>query len=83
MYLDVAIKVLGYDLGWFSFQANKYQATYQYVINTILNKFNDVIPDKNNIEVNKHIFLIVICMTNKLYFHINISLMRRNAFNFI
>lgn len=59
MYLDIAFKVLGYDLGWFSFQAYEYQVTYQYVIDEILKQFNDAIPDKNNIEVNRHIFLIV------------------------
>jgi len=53
MYLDIGLKVFNKDLGWFTFQGSESQVTYQNLIDAILDNFDNLVPDKTNIEVNK------------------------------
>ncbi|XP_060861024.1 apolipophorins isoform X2 [Metopolophium dirhodum] len=52
MYVDIALKLFGNDLGWFSFQGRECQITYQHIIDAILNNFDTSVTDKKNIELN-------------------------------
>lgn len=52
MYLDIAIKAFGNDLGWFAFQGNECQVTYQHIIDAIVKNIHSSVPEKENIEVN-------------------------------
>lgn len=52
LYIDVALKVFGNDLGWFAYQGLESQVTYQHIIDAIYENFNSVVPDKKDIEVN-------------------------------
>jgi len=54
IYVDIALKLFGNDLGWFSFQGNECQITYQHIIDAILNNFDNSVTDKENIEVNNY-----------------------------
>lgn len=62
MYLDIAIKAFGNDLGWFAFQGNECQVTYQHIINAIVKNIHNSVPEKENVEVNTrfNIFLLII-----------------------
>ncbi|CAH1725498.1 unnamed protein product [Aphis gossypii] len=52
MYIDIAIKFLGNDLGWFTFQGLECQITYQHIIDALLKQFDNSATDKKNIELN-------------------------------
>ncbi|VVC28237.1 Vitellinogen, open beta-sheet,von Willebrand factor, type D domain,Lipid transport protein, N- [Cinara cedri] len=52
IYMDVALKVFGNDIGWFSFQGHECQLSYQHIIDAILQNFDNSLPDKKKIEVN-------------------------------
>jgi len=52
MYIDIALKLFGNDLGWFTFQGNECQITYQHIIDAILKNFDSSITEKKSIEVN-------------------------------
>lgn len=54
MYLDIALNVFGKDLGWVSFQGLGSEVTYEHIIDAILSNFDNSIPDKKNLEVNKY-----------------------------
>jgi len=54
MYVDIALKLFGNDLGWFSFQGRECQITYQHIIDAILNNFDNSVTEKKNIEVNNY-----------------------------
>jgi len=53
IYVDVALKLFGNDLGWFSFQGRECQITYQHIIDAILDNFDNSLTDKD-IEVNNY-----------------------------
>lgn len=52
MYIDIALKLFGNDLGWFTFQGLECQITYQHIIDALLKHFDNSITDKKNIELN-------------------------------
>lgn len=54
IYVDIALKLFGNDLGWFSFHGRECQITYQHIIDAILNNFDNSVADKKNIEVNNY-----------------------------
>lgn len=54
MYIDIALKLFGNDLGWFTFQGLECQITYQHIIDALLKHFDNSITDKKNIEVNNY-----------------------------
>lgn len=54
MYLDIALKVFDNDFGWFAFQGSENKVTYQNLIDAIIDYFDDLIPNKDNIEVNEY-----------------------------
>jgi len=60
MYVDLALKLFGNDLGWFSFQGRECQITYQHIIDAILNNFDNSVTDTKNIEVNSY-FNVYLC----------------------
>lgn len=69
IYVDIALKLFGNDLGWFSLQGSECQITYQHIIDAILNNFDNSVTDKKNIEVhnyfNVHLNKINICLIIK------------------
>jgi len=54
MYIDIALKLFGNDLGWFTFQGLECQITYQHIIDALLKQFDNSVTDKKNIEVNNY-----------------------------
>lgn len=57
LYLDLALKVLGNDVGWFAFQADESKITYQHIIDAILDQINGVSPKSTkDMEVIEKMF---------------------------
>lgn len=56
LYIDVALKVLGNDVGWLAFQGLDNEVTYKHIIDAVFKYFDDSVPDKKNLEVNKYYY---------------------------
>lgn len=53
IYVDLALKVLGNDLGWLAFQGLESQVTYQHIIDAILKNIDSsALSDYKNVEVS-------------------------------
>lgn len=49
----MALKVFGHDFGWLNFQGLENEVTYKDIIDAVVDKFDNTMPDKTNIEVNE------------------------------
>lgn len=57
MYVDIALKVLGNDIGWFAFQGIESQITYQNIVDALLKHLDSsALTKKQDIEVTKMYF---------------------------
>lgn len=57
MYVDVALKVLGNDIGWFAFQGMESKITYRNIIDAMIKHFDSsALSTKQDIEVIKMYF---------------------------
>ncbi|XP_026815483.1 apolipophorins [Rhopalosiphum maidis] len=65
MYIDIALKLFGNDLGWFTFQGNECQITYQHIIDVILKNFDNSITEKKSIELNIRKQIPIVDFENK------------------
>lgn len=71
MYIDIALKAFGNDIGWFGFQEHTSKITYKHIIDAILNKFNNSVPDKNILQVrNSYLYFFCICILFIFYTYI-------------
>lgn len=67
MYIDIALKVFGHDFGWLNFQGLENDVTYKHIIDAIVDKFDNSMPDKTNLEVNStkmHFISMIYILTN-------------------
>lgn len=72
MYVDIALKVLGNDIGWFAFQGIESQITYQNIVDALLKHLDgSTLTKKQDIEVTKMYFLIILllikCVCNFIF----------------
>uniref|UniRef100_A0A2H8TZF4 Apolipophorin n=1 Tax=Melanaphis sacchari TaxID=742174 RepID=A0A2H8TZF4_9HEMI len=65
MYIDIALKLFGNDLGWFTFQGLEQKVTYQHIIDAILKNFDNSMTDKKNIELNIRKQIPIVDFDNK------------------
>lgn len=54
IYVDIALKLFGNDLGWFAFKELECNVTYEHVIDAILSNFDNSVSDKKNLQVNNY-----------------------------
>lgn len=53
VYIDIALKVFGHDFGWLDFQGFENEVTYMDIIDAIVDKIDNTMPDKTNLDVNE------------------------------